>query len=796
MCRTILCMFSPGSPFRIVVIGNYAPEQCGLATFTTDLAESFAASIPDAEVKVVAMRETAEDKTGDDHLLYEVERSHLEDYAQAARAIDAFGAHMVCVQHEYGIFGGSDGSHLLTILRNVRAPIVTTLHTILQSPSDGQRRVLDEVMSLSERVVVMSERGREILTEAHGIHPAKVDMIPHGIPAHPPETDTEIREELGLRGRRVLLTFGLLSPDKGIQNVIEALPEIVAAHPTTLYVVLGATHPNIRRNQGEVYRDSLKARAEELGVADHIRWVNAFVSISELTRWICACNVYVTPYLKREQIVSGTLAYAVGLGRAVVSTPLWYAEEVLADGRGVLVPPKDTHAMALAINEVLGDDDLRHSLQAHARAYGEAMQWPAVALSYAECFARSMRQSRNRIANIVAQNPADTLPLALPPLRWDHLLTLTDDTGLLQHAKYGVPNRAEGYCIDDNARMLILAVREGDARLTDIAMSFVQYAFDDARGTFRNFMGYDRRWLEDVGSDDSNGRTIWALGVAIANPSPDPSRHDTADLARDMFEGALANIPSFTHLRSNAFAALGLCELKASGFDEVLRETMRPIRESFATNASPDWHWFEDFLSYDNARLSEAAIRAGRRLGDDELVAMGLTSLRWLMDLQTDRNGQFAPIGCDGFHCKGGERAFYDQQPLEATASIAALIAAGEADGQKHWLDEAQNVFAWFLGRNSIGTLVADPATGACHDGITPQGLNRNMGAESTLAYLMALADLRRALPGNPELPLRTPAVGDASEESVPTRAVVAMPDPLAGAPSLADIARPGTPRT
>ena len=738
-------MFGAPPSFRIVLIGNYAPEQCGLATFTTDLAESFAQSIPDAVVKVVAMRETELDITENPHLLYEVRRGHLADYVEAANAINEFGADMVCVQHEYGIFGGKAGEHLLTILRNVQAPIVTTLHTILIKPTDDQRRVLDEILSLSERVVTMSERGRDILHEVHGTHAGKIDMIPHGIPARPAQSDAEIKAALGFADRQVLLTFGLLSPDKGIENVIRALPPVVAENPDLLYVVVGATHPNIRRQHGEAYREMLVATAQELGVAEHVHFVDAFLDLDELVPYICACDVYVTPYLKREQITSGTLAYALGLGRPVVSTPYWYAEELLGDGKGLLVPARDPEAMGVALLEVFGDADLRADLRAKGLQAGKAMAWPAVAGAYAKIFTLSIAQSKTRIASIMHPNPVHTSPLVLPDLRYVHLYKMCDDTGLFQHAKYGIPNRSEGYCIDDNARMLILAVNEDLDDLAALATTFTEYGYSTETGLFRNFMAYDRRWLETVGSDDSNGRTIWALATAL-NHSNDPS---IREIARELLEPALQNLPDFEHLRSHAFVALGVAQMPDARAEPILRRIATRLKRDFArnTDSGVNWVWFEDFLSYDNARISEAAIRTGMALEDEELIEIGMRSLAWLTEVQTDRRGMFAPIGCNGFFFKGGERAWFDQQPLEAAASIAALLAANEARPDLKLIQQAENAFAWFLGRNAVGAPLADVATGGCCDGILPSGINRNMGAESTLAYLMALSDLRRALP-------------------------------------------------
>jgi len=633
-------------------------------------------------------------------------------------------------------------------------PVVTTFHTVLQEPDPDQRRVLQEVARLSERVVVMSERGAGFLQTIYGIAPDKIDLIPHGIPDVPFVDPSFYKDNFGVEGKTVLLTFGLLSANKGIETVIEALPAILEKHPNVVYIVLGATHPNVLRHDGESYRLSLQWLAQEKGVESQVIFYNRFVSLEELTEFIGAADIYITPYLNPRQITSGTLAYTVGAGKAVVSTPYWYAEEMLADERGALVPFCEPAALAETVIDLLDNPAKRHAMRKRAYMYGRDMVWPEVARRYMETFQQARKERRYSARSPFLVKALDRRPIELPPLKLDHMRRMTDDTGILQHALFAVPNYAEGYTLDDNARALIVSVYleelgHADAfDLTSRYLAFISHAFNTATGRFRNFMDYDRHWLEEVGSDDSHGRALRALGTVLGRSN----NRALQNFAGWLFEQALTPIVATTSPRAWAFALIGIHEyLRRFDGDrragQIREELAGRLLRLYQQCRTDDWRWYEDRLTYCNAVLPHAMLLSGRWLGDDAIVGAGFESLEWLAALQrsTPTGGHFVPIGSNGFYVQGGERARFDQQPVEAQNMAAACLEAYRITGEQQWRREARRAFEWFLGRNDLNLPVYDPNTGGCNDGLHPDRLNANQGAESTLAFLQILLEMRLA---------------------------------------------------
>ena len=729
------------------------PRQCGIATFTTDLSDAVAAELSAVDCVVVAMNDAGRRYAYPSRVRFEIAETDLDSYRHAADFLNVNRVDVLSVQHEYGIFGGKAGSHLLPLLRELRMPIVTTLHTILAEPNDQQRAAMNELTQLSTRLVVMSAQGRTLLQTVHDVPASKIDLIPHGIPLVP--RGGRSKHQLGVDGKAVLLTFGLLSPDKGIEHVIDALPAILTRHPETVYIVLGATHPHVKEHHGETYRLMLEARARKLGVAGNMIFHNRFVSRSELTEFLAAADIYITPYLKPEQITSGTLAYAVGSGKAVISTPYWYASELLADGRGLLVPWRDPPAIARAVDGLLADESARFAMCRRAAAYGQNMLWPAVARAYVDSFERAHHEHEERRRNVFQAKTLARSPLELPALDLRHLRMLTDDTGLLQHATFTVPRYDDGYCLDDNARALILTTLIEDAGTEDIAvvralsaryLAFVSHAFSASTGRFRNFMSYSRRWSEESGSEDSHGRALWALGTLVGR-AVEPGRHS---LGRQLFHAALPALSTFTSPRAWAFALLGVDEyLRAFKGDRAVQE----LRETIANRlfelheraSGRDWPWFEDSVTYCNGRLSHALIASGARMENEAMCAVGLRSLDWLFTIQLSADGLFAPIGSNGFYRRDGAPARFDQQPVEACALIAAALEAHRVTDDRRWRDRARVAFNWFVGDNELQRSLYDPASGGCRDGLHADRVNENQGAESTLSFLLALVDMRAA---------------------------------------------------
>jgi glycosyltransferase involved in cell wall biosynthesis len=733
------------------MLGNHLPRQCGIATFTTDLSAAIAAEHPDVECFVLAMNDPGRRHAYPARVRFEIAESDLASYRRAADFLNVNAVDVVSVQHEYGIFGGKAGRHVLQMLRELRMPIVTTLHTILAEPNSLQRGVMDELTELSERLVVMSESGATLLRDVHRVVEHKIDLIPHGIPSLPAAGRS--KDRLGVEGRPVILTLGLLSPDKGIEHVIDALPAILKSYPDAIYIVLGATHPHVREQHGETYRLLLENRARSLGVDSSMIFHNRFVSDAELAEFLSAADIYVTPYLKSEQITSGTLAYAVGSGKAVISTPYGYARELLADGRGILVPWRDPHAIAREVIELLGDDKKRVAICARAAAYGREMVWPAVGRSYVQSFERARADHAERLRIVFQARTLAKGPAELPDANLTHLRAMTDDTGILQHAAFSVPRYEDGYCLDDNARALLLMALVEDAGAEDGVvvralasryLAFVRHAFDHDRGRFKNFMSYSRQWLEDCGSEDSHGRALWALGTVVGRCS-DPGRQSVGG---QLFHAALPASLEFTSPRAWAFTLLGIDEyLRAfqgeSNVESVRRTLAERLLGLYRRTADPDWPWFEDRLTYCNARLPHALLVSGVWMENEEMTTVGLRSLDWLARIQRSTDGCFAPVGSHGFYVRGGPKASFDQQPVEASAMISACLEAARFTGSDGWGEHAWRAFNWFLGQNTLRQSLYDGRTGGCRDGLHADRLNENQGAESTLSYLLALLEMR-----------------------------------------------------
>ncbi len=736
---------------KIAFLGDYLPRKCGIATFTYDLRHALLEEYPEVESFVAPVNDLPDGYEYPPEVRFEFTENDLDSYRRTADYLNFSNADVVCLQHEYGIYGGPAGSFILALLRDLRIPVVTTLHTILQNPSADQRRVIQELGLLSARMVVMSERGAEMLREIYGVPREKIDFITHGILDMPFVDSNFYKDQFGVEGKHVLLTFGLLSPNKGIENVLRALPDVVKKFPNLVYLILGATHPNLVRENGEAYRLTLERLAKDLGIKRNVSFYNRFVDQKELKEFLGVADLYITPYQNAAQTTSGTLAYAFGCGKAVISTPYWHAEELLADGRGVLVPFGDSEAMTEAIVGLLGDDNRRHAMRKRAYLLGREMVWSKAAQHYMASFENARRNPTSLSIRRLGVRTLDEERLELPDLRLDHLTRMSDSTGIYQHAIYSLPDFHHGYCTDDNARALITTVLlegleiEGRElhRLAETYASFMQYAFDPNSKRFRNFMGYNRLWLETQGSEDSQGRALWALGTCAGRSK---HRHLQA-WAAQMFERALPAILEAKSPRTWAYTLLGIFEyfrrLSGDRIAAQARDTLtQRLVDLFEKTATDDWPWFEASLSYANALLPHVLILSGRWADNPTAFAIGLRSLRWLVSVQKAPQGHFRPIGSEGFYARGGKRADFDQQPIEAHSTVSACLEAYRSTDEAIWHEEARIAFEWFLGRNDLGLSLYDSKTGGCCDGLHVDRVNQNQGAESTLAYLMALSEM------------------------------------------------------
>ncbi len=748
----------PSLPTRIAVIGNYLPRHCGIATFTTDLCEAISAEYGTARLLALPVNDTEQGYDYPARVRWSLAQDDARSYQEAAEFLNFNNIDMVCLQHEYGIFGGPAGSHILHLLRGLKMPVVTTLHTVLREPDVDQRRVMEEIAELSDRLIVMSQLSSQFLQEVFKVPGSRIDMVPHGVPDLPFLDPNFFKDRFGVEGKAVLLTFGLLSPNKGIENVIQAMPQILSKHENVVYLVAGATHPHILRREGDKYRASLQALAKEVGVEGRVIFHDRFVSPEEMAEFIGAADIYITPYRHEAQVVSGTLAYALGAGKAIISTPYWHAIELLDDGRGALVPFQDPDAIAKKTIELLATPALRHAMRKRAYLFGRDMVWKKAAQGYMESFARvrSDRMETPRV-QFLARTTEKSLN-QLPELKLNHVNALTDDTGMLQHAIFTIPNRAEGYTTDDNARALIFSVlleqssleRPGKAESPNPDwpfryLAFLEQAFNPEKKRFRNFLGYDHRWMEEQGSEDSHGRGLWALGTLLARSANQGLR----GAAGRLFESSVPAVVEFHSPRACAYALLGIQEYLHSyqGDRDAQRVRLalaQRLLRMYESVSRPDWKWFEDVVAYGNARLSQAMLLVGSACGDERMLSAGLDSLDWLMEIQRcQTNGHFVPIGSQGFYRRGGEQARFDQQPIEAAGAVSACLQAYRVTGHRRWLSQAWSAFNWFLGDNDLQLPLYDSETGGCRDGLHPERVNQNQGAESSLSFLMALLEMR-----------------------------------------------------
>ena len=739
----------------VAVIGNYLPRRCGIATFTTDLVEGLSAQAPDIDIWAAAMNDRPEGYLYPGKVRFEISQNKLSDYGMASQFLNISQTDIVCVQHEYGLFGGPAGGHLLKLLGDLRMPVVTTLHTVLKDPAPDYRDVMCKLSELSDKLVVMSHEASVFLKEIYAVPEDKIAFIHHGIVDTPFIDPSFNKDKFDVEGKKVLLTFGLLSPNKGIENVLRALPVVIGKHPDVVYIVLGATHPHILESHGDAYRIMLQQLVRKLDLAAHVKFQNRFVEQKELWEFLGVADIYVTPYLNEAQITSGTLAFAMGAGKAIISTPYWYATEMLAEDRGRLVPFNDPDTMAAQIIDLLDNDVVRHAMRKKAYVFTRDAVWEEVSNQYLQLFndVQLNRDTNPRPRHAYVAHIKAITAFELPEIKLEHLKTLTDDTGILQHANHTVPDRSHGYCTDDNARALLaaamgrkyLSANGWDLdRLSGHYLGFLQYAFEEKNERFRNFMTYSRQWTEAVGSEDAHGRALWCLGKTVAmldNPGH-------LAMCTTLFKKALHAVEDFTSPRAIAFSLVGMhAYLEKFSGDSDVRRIRKVLADrlftQFKNNATDNWPWLENALNYANGKLPHALLLSGRRLQRNDMLDMGLVSLKWLLAVQTEDH-HFVPVGSNGWYEKGGLKARFDQQPIEANAMVEACVEAYNITREKAWFDNAVMCFNWFLGHNDLNLPLYDPITGGCRDGLMADGINQNEGAESSLAWLLSLITLQR----------------------------------------------------
>jgi glycosyltransferase involved in cell wall biosynthesis len=668
-----------------------------------------------------------------------IRQDNQRDYLKAVKHINLSGAKICILEHEFGIFGGQSGVYILPLLHRLEVPLIVTLHTILKTPSYIEKAVLQEICKMAYKVVVMSHKAIEFLIEIYNVPKEKLVFIEHGVPdiQFSPEKS---KKEFKLNSKKVILTFGFIGRNKGIETVIKALPTIVENHPEVIYIILGKTHPNVLRHSGEEYRIYLMRLVKSLSLEKQVVFLNEFIGEQDLFKYLYASDIYITPYLNESQITSGTLSYAVGVGAAVISTPYWHAEELLAEGRGRLFNFGDSGELALILTELLDKPEVLTELKRKAFDYGKKITWPKTGGKYASLASAILKDK----PKLVAKKSSVLDSLILPTFSLAHINRLTDDTGIIQHAKFGIPNLKEGYCLDDNARALLMVLmayrQKKDVRaleLSPIYLSYIHY-MQNKDGTFRNFLSFSRNFLDEIGSEDSFGRTIWALGYLLGN-APNDAYYQTG---KEVFFNASPNFEKLKSIRSIANTMIGISYyLKSNPSEDSMTERLRNMAfkliKYYKENDSSDWHWFEALLAYDNGILPLALLHSAEILNDEKIKDIAIVSMNFLTQ-HTLKENYLSIIGNEQWYKKDGERSVYAQQPIDAMAMVLMYHRAYIVTKDKEYLNKLYTSFLWFLGENDLRMSLYDFETQGCCDGFESYGLNRNQGAESTLAYLIS----------------------------------------------------------
>lgn len=736
---------------KVAFIASSLPQKCGIATFTSDLIANVRAAAGDNFEPLVVAMKSDESCQYAEPVKFEIRPQVKNDYITAADFLNFSHIDLISIQHEFGLFGGDAGSYLNLLLQRVKAPIVTTLHTVLKEPDEHYYRSMIDVCHASDKIIVMNDRGVTMLKEIYDVPEKKIELLPHGIPDLPFVDSSYYKAKFGMENRRTILTFGLLSKNKGIENMLRAMPEIVKADPSILYIILGRTHPSVVKHDGESYRFGLQRLVKELGLSDNVIFHNQFVTDEKLQNFLCAADLYVTPYINREQLTSGTLAFAVGTGKAVVSTPYWAAEELISDGRGRLVDFNDSKGLANAVIEILDNDKLFFTMRRKAYEYGRSITWPMIGKRYWKLFSsRKLPFHTKSTAKPIREDAISILEVPEPPL--DHLQRLTDDTGLYQHAKFVIPNRQHGYCTDDNSRAVVAMAKyyrqyaEPEAlRLFDIYLSFLIHAQNED-GTFKNFMNFDRTWVEGEPEHDSLGRALWAFGSIM----PKPPLPKYLPIIKDYFDKTVHHVPSLS-MRGMAYSIFGMAHYLqqfpgASEIKRYLTIAADHLLDQYQTNSHKDWQWFEDILTYDNAVLCDAMFTASMALDNEKYLQAAQRTCDFLLEnIYTGEH--FSYIGCKGWYERGGKRAKFDQQPLEVAGTTMMLKSAYTVTGDPKYLKLQRKAFDWFLGDNDLQLPVYDFRTKGSADGLEVSGVNYNQGAESLLSFFLSLLCVLESYP-------------------------------------------------
>ncbi len=718
---------------KIAYLGTYPPRECGIATFTYDLVSAINKKFnPRTQAEIIAINDNGSSLYNyGEEVKHQINQTDIEDYINVAKKINEDDEiSVVNLQHEFGLFGGEYGEYIIPFLESLKKPVVATFHSVLPNPEKKQKNVVRAIAERTKGIIVMADSAIDILNKDYGIDRKKIHKIHHGVPDIKPVPNKEkMKEELRLGGKFVLATFGLLSKGKGIEYAIKALPEIVKEHPEVIYLVIGETHPQVRKNEGERYRNSLLKMVQKLGLKKNVKFYNKYLTLDEIIKYLQIADIYITPSLDPNQIVSGTLAYAVSSGTPIIATKYAHAKELITENRGVLVDFKNHKQIEKALNYLINNKRLMEEMGENSYKYGRNMVWNKVASDHMNVF-------RKITENIDMHYP-------IPEIKLNHLKKMTDTTGIIQHSKHSVPDRDTGYTLDDNARALIVAVKYHDLfkdktllNLITIYTAFIKHCLKE-NGNFHTTMNYNHDFVDEPESEDSYGRAIWACGVLINSSVYE----NIVSNAKFTMDNALKIFDKIESPRAIAFTILGVYEYYKRFDNEDLKEKIKKLADKlvklYENEGSKDWKWFEPYLTYSNGVLPECLFYAYDIIKDEKYLDIAAESLGFLKEI-TIVNKKVVLIGHDGWYRKNGKRAIYDQQPIDAGSLVRAFLAAYKITKSKAYYDNAILSFEWFLGRNSLNRRIYDDITGGSFDGLNPKEINLNQGAESTISYIMA----------------------------------------------------------
>lgn len=747
-------------PVKTVFVSTYPPRQCGIATYTYDICSNLNKVYGTEKnegarsdyLQVVAVNNSGLEKnnyTG--NVCFSIKDQHLDDYQRVADYINLSPVEVVSLQHEFGIYGGEEGSYILHFLDKLKKPVVTTFHTVLKNPTPNQKKIINHICLRSTLVIVMAQRAVTMLKEIYGVPEEKIMMIHHGAPDIPFLDSSYYKEQFMAEGRRIILTFGLLDNNKGMEYVIEAMSEVVKNFPEALFMIVGVTHPEAKRKFGEKYRNLLEKTVKEKGLQDNVVFQNHYVSIEQLIQFLIAADIYITPYLGKERITSGTLAYALAAGKAIISTPYHYAEELLAGKRGTLVPFKNSSSIAQELKVLLGDEKLRNQMRKNAYQFGRKMIWANVAEKYAGAFSRALYEYGRTSDFPDKDRKFISETLVKPEVNFSHLRRMTNHTGLLQHAVYSVPDRKWGYSTKDNARALIVSTlnwkmfkEEQILPLVDTYLGLLNHALDYETGEVKGKLKYNGDWQEEA-DEVSHGCMLFALGWTVSHPPTDA----ILGMSARLFQQSVGAAMHFDSLPAQAYAVLGALHYleRFNGETqalEVATTLSRQLMEQLDANTGKDWIWFDGVVGEDNARLPQALIFAGQQLNNERMLTKGIEALDWLISVQTSANKHLSLIGNGGWLRAGEEKARFNQRPSEANALIDACQQAFLATKDTRWHEAMEWAFNWFFGDNDMQTALYDYNTGGCYDRLQPAGVNFNQGGESLACFLLSLHRLHQ----------------------------------------------------